>query len=82
MVTIEPTLRRRVAKATALPESLDPLLRQIYANRGITSETQLERSLKGLLHYQDLNGIDVAISLLVEALKLQSRIVIVGDFDA
>lgn len=24
MVTIEPTLRRRVAKATALPESLDP----------------------------------------------------------
>ncbi|EMO5887910.1 single-stranded-DNA-specific exonuclease RecJ [Proteus mirabilis] len=82
MVTIEPTLRRRVAKATALPESLDPLLRQIYANRGITSETQLERSLKGLLHYQDLNGIDVAIALLVEALKLQSRIVIVGDFDA
>ncbi|MCZ4597077.1 single-stranded-DNA-specific exonuclease RecJ [Proteus mirabilis] len=82
MVTIEPTLRRRVAKATALPESLDPLLRLIYANRGITSETQLERSLKGLLHYQDLNGIDVAISLLVEALKLQSRIVIVGDFDA
>ncbi|HCU0191992.1 TPA: single-stranded-DNA-specific exonuclease RecJ [Proteus mirabilis] len=82
MVTIEPTLRRRVAKATALPESLDPLLRQIYANRGITSETQLERSLKGLLHYQDLNGIDVAISLLIEALKLQSRIVIVGDFDA
>ncbi|MFS3859173.1 single-stranded-DNA-specific exonuclease RecJ [Proteus mirabilis] len=82
MVTIEPTLRRRVAKATALPESLDPLLRQIYANRGITSETQLDRSLKGLLHYQDLNGIDVAISLLVEALKLQSRIVIVGDFDA
>ncbi|MDM3781578.1 single-stranded-DNA-specific exonuclease RecJ [Proteus mirabilis] len=82
MVTIEPTLRRRVAKATALPESLDPLLRQIYANRGITSETQLERSLKGLLHYQDLNGIDVAISLLVDALKLQSRIVIVGDFDA
>ena len=82
MVTIEPTLRRRVAKATALPESLDPLLRQIYANRGITSETQLERSLKGLLHYQDLNGIDVAISLLVEALKLQSRSVIVGDFDA
>ncbi|HGL8901988.1 TPA: single-stranded-DNA-specific exonuclease RecJ [Proteus mirabilis] len=82
MVTIEPTLRRRVAKATALPESLDPLLRQIYANRGITSETQLERSLKGLLHYQDLNGIDVAISLLVEALKLQLRIVIVGDFDA
>lgn len=82
MVTIEPTLRRRVAEATTLPESLDPLLRQIYANRGITSETQLERSLKGLLHYQDLNGIDVAISLLVEALKLQSRIVIVGDFDA
>ncbi|HEK1037429.1 TPA: single-stranded-DNA-specific exonuclease RecJ [Proteus mirabilis] len=82
MVTIEPTLRRRVAKATGLPESLDPLLRQIYANRGITSETQLERSLKGLLHYQDLNGIDVAISLLIEALKLQSRIVIVGDFDA
>ena len=67
MVTIEPTLRRRVAKQQHYQKASIPLLRQIYANRGITSETQLERSLKGLLHYQDLNGIDVAISLLVEA---------------
>lgn len=82
MVTIEPTLRRRIAQATQLPNNLDPLLRQIYANRGITSEVQLERSLKGLLHYQTLTGIETAISLLIEALQQQSRIVIVGDFDA
>lgn len=82
MVTIEPTLRRRIAQATQLPDNLDPLLRQIYANRGITSEVQLERSLKGLLHYQALTGIETAISLLIEALQQQSSIVIVGDFDA
>lgn len=82
MVTIEPTLRRRIAQVTQLPDNLDPLLRQIYANRGITSEVQLERSLKGLLHYQALTGIETAISLLIEALQQQSRIVIVGDFDA
>lgn len=82
MVTIEPTLRRRIAQVTQLPESLDPLLRQLYANRGITSEEQLERSLKGLLHYNQLTGIESAIALLIDALNNQSRIVIVGDFDA
>ena len=82
MVTIEPKLLRRAAQPTQLPESLDPLLRQIYANRGITSDTQLERSLKGLLHYQSLTGIDDAIALLIDALKQQLNIVIVGDFDA
>lgn len=84
MVTIEPTLRRRIAQLTQsqLPDNLDPLLRQLYANRGITAEIELERQLKGLLHYNDLTGIKSAISLLIEALKLQSRIVIVGDFDA
>lgn len=82
MVTIEPTLRRRIALETKLPESLDPLLRQLYANRGITSEEQLERSLKGLLHYNQLTGIESAITLLIDALNNQSRIVIVGDFDA
>ncbi|HCH50177.1 MAG TPA: single-stranded-DNA-specific exonuclease RecJ [Proteus sp.] len=82
MVTIEPKLLRRSAQSTQLPESLDPLLRQIYANRGITSDSQLERSLKGLLHYQSLTGIDTAIELLIDALKRQLKIVIVGDFDA
>ncbi|OAT34967.1 single-stranded-DNA-specific exonuclease RecJ [Proteus myxofaciens] len=82
MVTIEPTLRRRIALSTQLPDSLDPLLRQLYANRGITSEEQLERSLRGLLHYNQLTGIENAIALLIDALNKQSRIVIVGDFDA
>lgn len=45
MVTIEPTLRRRVAKATALPESLDPLLRVILLIKRLTVDQQTYRGV-------------------------------------
>jgi len=64
------------------PAALHPVLAQIYANRGIRSAAELERSLQKLLSYQDLSGIDAAVNLLCEALSQQRRILIVGDFDA
>lgn len=65
-----------------LPDDLHPLLRRVYANRGIVSMQELERGVKGLLSYQTLSGIDRAVELLHQALSEHQRIVIVGDFDA
>lgn len=74
--------RREAADCSALPDDLHPLLRRLYASRGVRSVAELERGVRGLLPYQQLNGIDQAVSLLHQALQEQQRIVIVGDFDA
>ncbi|MDX1496748.1 MAG: single-stranded-DNA-specific exonuclease RecJ [Salinisphaeraceae bacterium] len=65
-----------------LPDELSPLLRRIYLNRGVGEAWQLELSLKQLLPYHELKGIQAATSLLYEALQKQQHILIVGDFDA
>ncbi|CDH18176.1 ssDNA exonuclease, 5'--_ 3'-specific,Mg-dependent [Xenorhabdus bovienii str. kraussei Quebec] len=81
-MNIETQLRRRpVADDSHLPNSIHPLLRRLYAMRGICQADELERGAKGLLNYQSLNGIEQAVSLLITALHDHWRIVIVGDFD-
>lgn len=74
--------RRPEADITLLPESIDPLLRRIYINRGIQSVEQLETTARALHSYQKLYGIEAAVSLLFEAIRLNQRIIVVGDFDA
>ncbi len=74
--------RRSPVSDDHLPASIDPTLKQVYAVRGITTEQQLERSAKALLHYKDMSGIDQAVSILATALAEGKRIIIVGDFDA
>ena len=64
-----------------LSGSLPPLLSRIYATRGITSENQIQRQLKGLLHYTSLKDIDAAARILADAVEQQKQILIVGDFD-
>ncbi|MBJ3815896.1 single-stranded-DNA-specific exonuclease RecJ [Shimwellia pseudoproteus] len=76
-------LRRRVVNdAAALPDTLAPILKRIYASRGVLSAADLERSVKGMLPWQQLNGIESAVALLHDALQHQRHIMIVGDFDA
>jgi single-stranded-DNA-specific exonuclease len=65
----------------ALPD-LHPVLRQVYLNRGVTHEQQLDRTLKNLPNYQRLSGIDKAVSLIKTAIKTDQKILIVADFDA
>lgn len=60
----------------------NPLLNRIYQARGICSKSELELSLARLHHPKLLANIDQATALLVAAFQKQSRIVIVGDFDA
>ena len=61
---------------------LHPLLKKIYANRGITRLQQINYSLKNLLDYSSLKGIDLASEIVSKAIMQQKKIVIVGDFDA
>ncbi|HBC82418.1 MAG TPA: single-stranded-DNA-specific exonuclease RecJ, partial [Escherichia sp.] len=74
--------RRTVDEAADLPANLPPLLRRLYASRGVSSAGELERSVRGMLPWQQLSGIDKAVALLYRALQEELRIVVVGDFDA
>lgn len=74
--------RRPLAEGSGLPATLPPLLRRLYAQRGVTEGQELDRSLRGLLDYRLLDGIDDAVVLLQQALAEQRRIVVVGNFDA
>lgn len=67
-----------------LPElgSLPPLLQRIYAARGVSCAQELDNSLKYLLSYEQLKGMPDAVALLLQAIALQQRILIIGDFDA
>lgn len=69
-------------EAADLPANLPPLLRRLYASRGVSSAGELERSVRGMLPWQQLSGIDKAVALLYRALQEELRIVVVGDFDA
>jgi single-stranded-DNA-specific exonuclease len=76
-------LRRRVVDDAAdLPADLSPLLRRLYASRGVSSAQDLERGVKGMLPWQRLAGIEQAAELLYQAFRQGQRIVVVGDFDA
>lgn len=82
-MTIKTELRRRPQiDGSFLPPTISPLLRRLYASRGVTTAEQLEKGAKGLLGYQSLVGIEPGVELLVQALHERKRIVIVGDFDA
>ncbi|MCW7760668.1 single-stranded-DNA-specific exonuclease RecJ [Photorhabdus luminescens] len=82
-MNIETQLRRRPAVDDGhLPQQIHPLLRRLYAIRGIQQANELERGVQGLLNYQHLSGVEQAVALLLTALHEHWRIVIVGDFDA
>lgn len=73
--------RRPRVDDSHLPATLHPLLRQIFASRGVEDPALLERSASQLLPPQRLFGMAQAVPLLAEALTAQKRILIVGDFD-
>lgn len=77
-------IKRRVASvdATVLSADLHPLLRRIYAARGVNSDSELKLSLDQLLPVSLLDGVAQAVELLLVHRARGSRILIVGDFDA
>ena len=74
--------RQPVGMADAMPGSMHPVLRRLYAARGVASARDIDHRLANLLPPQTLGGIDAACALLEDALRGHERIVVVGDFDA
>lgn len=77
------TICQRYTPATNLPlfNQVNPVLARIYASRGLHDLNDLGRNLKALLPDGDMRGVDAAVERLEKALRLQERVLIVGDFD-
>jgi single-stranded-DNA-specific exonuclease len=78
--TIE--VRRRNALVSGeFASHLHPVLRRVYAARGIGRDSELDLSLDQLLPVGSLEGLDAAIRLLT-AHRAAGRVLVIGDFDA
>ena len=75
-------VRREQVVDSHLPNDLHPIIKQIYASRGVNSAKELELNAANLISADKLSGIDKACQLLFTALSNQDNICIVGDFDA
>lgn len=74
--------QRKVPAGIELDESLTPLLNRIYLARNVTSRAELGYGLKHLPSPFQIKGMDEAVSLLIEHLAAERKILIIGDFDA
>lgn len=63
-------------------QQLHPILKRIYASRGIVDADELVYGLDKLEPYHGLLGIEKAAAFLGEAIQDQKRLLIIGDFDA
>ncbi len=82
-MTPKKILRRpRPDTAQAWGQNLPPLLRRLYAARGVTCDEQLSYTLRHLASPMTLRGIDGAVALLADAIEQQQSVLILGDFDA
>ncbi len=69
--------------STELAQSdLHPVLQRIYSHRGIASLQQVEYSLEQMLPFTALKDVDTAVAVIQAAVEQNSKILIVGDFDA
>ena len=77
-------IRRRAIDAaalSALPDSLHPVLRRVYAARHVVA-AELDQSLAALLPVGGFPAVLAAAARLAEARERRERIVVIGDFDA
>jgi single-stranded-DNA-specific exonuclease len=65
----------------ALPASMEPVLRRVYAARRVPP-AELADGLAGMLPVGSLGGAAAAAEFLAEARRRQSSVLVVGDFDA
>lgn len=72
--------RAAVALTPELGTDLHPVLRRIYASRGVRHADELRQGLEKLLPVGTLAGVEAAAGLLQR--HRAQRVVIVGDFDA
>ncbi len=75
-------LRRCAVEGNALPATLHPVLRRVYAARGVRLAEQLRLELPDLLPVSSLDGAAEAAELLHREIERGGCILLVGDFDA
>ena len=71
----------RPIEKTSHLNNLEPIFKKIFASRGITENTQLDRSLTKLPSPWLLSGMETMVEHLISTIKQQQRITIVADFD-
>jgi single-stranded-DNA-specific exonuclease len=77
------TIKRRVGNGgDDLPDTIHPVLRRIYATRGVESVAHLDYSLTRLCPFQTLGNVDKAATLLADLSEQDKYILIVADYDA
>ena len=59
-----------------------PVLRRVFAHRGVLNLNQLNYSLEQMLPLDQLTGLDIAVEILQQAVINNKKILVVGDFDA
>jgi len=74
-------VRRNGAGGPELGASVHPVLRRVYAARGVQSVSDVSPALDRLLPVGSLEGVSDAAALLMKH-RLEGRILVVGDFDA
>jgi len=75
-------IRRERVDDSYLPDSLHPVIKQIYASRGVKSEQELVLKLSELIEVNHLDGLEQGCRVLYQALIEHKSIFIIGDFDA
>ena len=73
--------RRPPPPSCDITTSVHPILRRVYATRGLRSDADLDLSLNRLLPVGSLEGVDAAAQLLA-AHRPAGRVLVIGDFDA
>ncbi|HET6725781.1 MAG TPA: single-stranded-DNA-specific exonuclease RecJ [Gammaproteobacteria bacterium] len=77
-----PRIERRAAGCVdGWGAALPPLLKQLYAARGVSSDDALDYRLGRLAPHAALTGVDPAADLLADTIAAGGGILIVGDFD-
>jgi len=80
---MERTIRRRSGNGNIIwPDAVHPVLRRIYATRGVASADQLDYSLARLFPYPALSNIEKSAILLADFIDQDKYILIVADYDA
>ncbi len=76
------TIRRRATLPTEdFAPGLHPVLRRVYAGRGVHSAAELDLGLDQLLPVSTLDGLDGAVELLLRHFASRAHILVIGDFD-
>ncbi len=81
-INIMKIIRREPTGQINQSQSQTSLLERVFAMRGINDQNELVFELKNLHPISKLKGIQKATDLVVNAIKANQRLLIIGDFDA